>query len=329
MGYDLRTRTAPGLSGSRATLYILRGPHGDEAEVWPALGFNVFRWFSGGAERLYADPELFTGGRPTRSGVPILFPFPNRIRDGRFSWNGNTYHLPTNDPAQRNAIHGYACRSVWRIVDQGANAEGAWLTGEFRASRDVENWSRALWPADHQMRLTVRLSRGTLRFEATVTNPDTVPLPFGLGYHPYFLAGPETRVECPAARYWPLEANLPSGEPLPVDSARDLNRPRPLGDLTLDDILTALPARPPRVDGLIERGTVSANGSHLRVFASPAFREMVAFTPPHRQAICLEPYTCTTDAINLAAQGLDAGWQVLAPTKESGATWSAVMEFWL
>ena len=37
-------------------------------------------------------------------------------------------------------------------------------------------------------RLTARLGKGTLRLEAEVTNPDTVPLPFGLGYHPYFLA---------------------------------------------------------------------------------------------------------------------------------------------
>jgi aldose 1-epimerase len=110
-----------------------------------------------------------------------------------------------------------------------------------------------------------------------------------------------------------------------VDEARDLNRPRRLGGLTLDDVLTALPAKAPRVDGLIERGTISEGGVHLRVFASPEFREMVAFTPPHRQAICLEPYTCTTDAVNLEARGIEAGWQVLAP----GARWSAVMEFWV
>ena len=44
-----------------------------------------------------------------------------------------------------------------------------------------------------------------------------------------------------------------------------------------------------------------------------------AFTPPHGQAICLEPYTCPTDALNLQAQGMDAGVLELAP----GARWSA------
>ncbi len=60
----------------------------------------------------------------------------------------------------------------------------------------------------------------------------------------------------------------------------------------------------------------------LSVSCSPAFRELVVFVPPHRQAFCIEPYTCTTDAINLQQQGLDAGLLVLPP----GEKWSAVVE---
>jgi aldose 1-epimerase len=130
----------------------------------------------------------------------------------------------------------------------------------------------------------------------------------------------------PAGQFWALEANLPTGERRPVDEARDLNRPRRLAGLQLDDVLTALPARAPRMDGLIERATVQgAPGAPLRLFCSADFREMVVFTPPHRQAFCAEPYTCTTDAINLQARGIDAGWRALAP----GERWSAVVELWV
>ncbi len=48
----------------------------------------------------------------------------------------------------------------------------------------------------------------------------------------------------------------------------------------------------------------------------PAFREIVVYTPPGRNAVCLEPYTCATDAINLQQRGIDAGWQVLEPRAE-------------
>ena len=54
----------------------------------------------------------------------------------------------------------------------------------------------------------------------------------------------------------------------------------------------------------------------------PSFRELVAFTPPHRHAVALEPYTCTPDAINLQQRGVDAGWRVL----DAGQEWSAVVE---
>ena len=332
MPHTVRTRQAEGVTGLDPTLFVLEDGQGGVAEVWPALGFNCVRWRAAhdrqALELLYSDPALFQGARPTRSGIPVLFPFPNRIRDGRFSVEGRAYQLPLNDPAQKNAIHGFACRSPWRVVDQGADDACAWVTGEFRCSLDAP-MSLSLWPADHQIRLTVRLGRGTLRLEAVVSNPDTKPLPWGLGYHPYFRlpfagdgAADDCTAEVPAKEYWALEGNLPSGERHPVDEKRDLNHPRRIGDLSLDDVLTALPGSPPRVDGLIERAAITgAAGGPLRLFCSEGFRYVVVFTPPHRQAFCAEPYTCVTDAANLP----DGGWEVLAP----GASASQTVELWV
>jgi aldose 1-epimerase len=332
MAHTVRTRQAEGVTGLDPTLYVLEDGAGGVAEVWPALGFNCVRWRAVRADQvlelLYSDPALFQGARPTRSGIPVLFPFPNRIRDGRFSFAGQSYQLPLNDPAQKNAIHGFACRVPWRVVDQGADTMSAWVTGEFRCSVDAPT-SLPLWPADHEIRLTVRLGRGTLRLEAVVSNPDTKPLPWGLGYHPYFrlpFAGggsaEDCTVEVPAKEFWVLEGNLPTGERRPVDDKRDLNRPRRVGELALDDVLTGLPARPARMDGLLNRAAITgAPGGPLRMFCSGEFRELVVFTPPHRQAFCVEPYTCTTDAANRT----DGGWAVLPP----GGTASLVVELWV
>jgi aldose 1-epimerase len=49
---------------------------------------------------------------------------------------------------------------------------------------------------------------------------------------------------------------------------------------------------------------------------------MVVYTPAHRQAFCIEPYTCVTDAVNLQARGIETGWRVLAP----GDRWTGVVE---
>lgn len=313
-----------GLDGRIA---VLANDRGGILEIWPALGFNAYRWAMPGRELLYADPQLFENGRPTRSGIPVLFPFPNRIRAGTFTWDGKTYRLPLNDPAKKNAIHGWACRSAWRVIDEGADAASVWLTGEFLLSRDAPD-ARPLWPADAGLRLTHRLLEDRLRIEVEVTAQDT-PLPFGLGFHPYFAIAPfggeDAIVVVPANRIWELNESLPTGAQHPVAETRDLRFGRALAGVVFDDVLTGLPAPPPDADsglGLLGIVRHPSGGPALRLYGSADFRDVVIFTPPHRQAVCLEPYTCTTDAINLQQQGVDAGWRVLP----SGASWRGVVE---
>jgi aldose 1-epimerase len=333
MSFSVHTRSAPGVKGLDPTVFVLDDGAGGRAEVWPALGFNCYCWqaVKGGRtlDLLYSDPDLFADGRPTRSGIPILFPFPNRIRAGRFTWDGKEYQLPLNDGPKVNAIHGFACRRAWRVVDRGADATGARLTGEFHGDRDAPD-CRGLWPTDYRIRVTFRLGAGVLRVEVEVSNPDARPMPFGLGYHPYFrlpfvsgFTPADCKVVVPAKSYWLLDEALPTGERRSVNAVRDLNKSRRFTDLTLDDVLTDLPPTADQGGGLFERGALEgAPGARLMLSCTAGFREMVVFTPVHREAFCVEPYTCTTDAVNLQARGIEAGWHTLSP----GGTWTGVVE---
>jgi aldose 1-epimerase len=316
------------VAGLDSMVWLLENTaQGDRAEIWPAQGFSCYRWAVPLENRLheilYADPQFLAGSSPTRTGIPILLPFPNRIRGGRFVWEGKEYVLPTNDPAKKNAIHGFACRRPWRVADHGSDAQSAWVTGEFRGSRDAAD-CRSLWPADYRIRLTYRLLAARLRMEAVVDNPDSRPLPFGLGYHHYFRVEPgeACRVMVPARNFWELEDNLPTGVRRPVDAARDLNQPRLFADLQLDDVLTDLGPAQSDKEGLCFRGRVQSTNTMVEMHTSPAFREAVVFTPPHRQAFCIEPYTCVTDAMNLQSRGVDAGLLVL----KEGEAWRGIVE---
>jgi aldose 1-epimerase len=300
------------------------------AEFWPALGCNCLRWQVGGHDLVYAPDPAEILERPSRGGIPVLFPFPNRIRDGRFFWSGRVYQLPRNDSAQQNAIHGFAPRNPWRVVGHGTHnrggpsqPQGAWLRAEFQIARDASD-SSDLWPADARLTLTVSLTQHALRYAAVVENLDTTPLPFGLGYHPYFATTPLCRIQTPARARWELRDNLPTGLRLPLSGANDLQQPRPVAGLTLDDVYTDFPDTALDADGFVERGRVEYPewGGALHVRTSPAFRELVLFTPPHRQAVCLEPYTCPTDAIHLQEHE-DVGWRVLA----RGGQWRGEVEY--
>ena len=120
MTFQVRVEQRPNSFGLDARVWVLDDGRGSFVEVAPAIGFNAYRWHVPQGEVLYADPKFFQEHKPTRSGFPILFPFPNRIRDGRFTWNGKEYRLPTNDPSGKNAIHGFVCQeAVGRVVGQG------------------------------------------------------------------------------------------------------------------------------------------------------------------------------------------------------------------
>src|SRR6476660_10537741 len=92
------------------------------AEVWPQWGFNCLKWQVRGDDAHWRDilfhmPDWEANPVPTRSGHPILFPFPGRLRDGRLTFDGKTYQLPLTDSTEQHAIHGFTPRNKWRVTD--------------------------------------------------------------------------------------------------------------------------------------------------------------------------------------------------------------------
>lgn len=280
------------------------------AEIWPWLGGNCVRWSTASCgELLDAGDVQSLVRRPTRGGLPVLFPFPNRIRRGRYAFDGRVFQLPCNDNSGTNAIHGFAARSEWRH-------DGPKLS--FRISRDAPT-AKSLWPGDLELTVAWELTESTLAQNCTVTNPGPLPCPFGLGFHPYFrTVGPDDRIAVPTRACWELADHLPTGRILAVDAPRDLHSPRRVSELALDDVFTNLPPVP--AGELRECGhLIRSDGWTVTVLADASFGEVVVFTPEGRMAICIEPYTCPTDAANLASRGIVAGWKTLGP----GEKWEA------
>lgn len=288
---------------------------GARARILPQLGFNCCSFQAAVAGQLLEVFDSLPGfeqgtQRPVSSGHPILFPFPNRIRNGHYQWGGKEYQLPQND-AFGNFIHGFVCDRPWRVTLAGANT----AVGEFQLSVDAPDrldW----WPSDFLLEVRYSLRATCLRIDFRIVNAGDAPLPWGLGTHPYFKAPltamsrmSDCLVQVPAAETWELESTLvPSGRRLPVDERVDLRDGAALDGRKLDDVLTGVTAIKGRVETVVMD---PAAGLQITQLCDAAFREFVVFTPPNRNSVCIEPYTCVTDAINLQGRGTDAGWRVL------------------
>ena len=321
----------------------LTSPGGSSATVAVARGFNLFRFAAalpdgGPLDVLACEAEFPAGGKPSHSGIPLLFPFPNRVKGGEYVVDQQESHvLPLGDgPGEvhsdgaGNAIHGFAFDRPWRLIDSADDE----ATGEFQLSKDAAD-RLPLWPSD--VRLTVRYAlrddpAPTLRCDLTAENVDGAPCPFGLGTHPYFAlppGGAGTAADCtvtvPAAARWKLIGGVPTGEIVELDERDDLRSGARFGPLQLDDVYTRVSETEPG-SGVIE-SVVENPETGVRVVqrCDAAFREQVVFTPPWFRsgdagAICIEPYTCATDAVNLQGRGVDAGLRTLAPS-ERFQTW--------
>jgi aldose 1-epimerase len=277
----------------------------DVAEVVPALGNNCFAF----ATKLpVLEPVAFTDFRakPTSYGIPIMLPFPNRIRDGRFAFAGGTY---TIDPPR----HGMVRDKAWRVVETGANdADGAWITSSIDAA-DYPDQILSQFPFPFQAHVTYRLFDRTLTMTTTVDNTGSTDMPFGFGIHPYFRRAEIGKVRVPAGARWELVESLPTGHLLDVDGRYDLRDGADLATLEIDEVFTQIE---PDAEGSVRCVIDDAVSGEKTVieFDGSEFRHVVVYTAPApREAICVEPQTCTTDAFNLASRGVASDMIVLAP----------------
>lgn len=303
---------------------------GSFARIAPGLGFNCFRFEaclpSGQVVSLLNAPDDFVSGRYQigRYGNPILFPYPNRIAGGKFEWGGREFHL-TNERVlfdeSGNAIHGLCLDRSWRIMDQSESS----VTGVFRLSVDAPE-RLMCWPADAEIQIRYEVKGTSLLSQIRAFNPDTKPLPWGFGTHAYFnlpLVTTSRKDACsisiPSETLLVLENCLPTGKRAPADSEKSLRKGRRLEGLKADDVYSALI---PDGDAIVCRVDDVDARVRFEQKCSTDFREIVVFTPWWSSTVCMEPYTCMTNAINLPQAGLDAGLRILQP----GQQWAGFID---
>lgn len=302
-----------------------------EARIATSLGNNCYS-FGIPANDEWIDlidppPDLGTlKDEPTRYGNPILFPFPNRIRGGEFTFEGKQYTFD-KAPGTPNSIHGLLLNQPYQV--ESTETEGCASIVCRLDSREFPEIMRQ-YPLPFEIQITHTLIETTLTLDIHIRNISDSNMPMGFGIHPYFrvpLSSNSSPERClitvPASKRWELEELLPTGEVSDLEEEADFRSGKPLAERQFDDVLT----------GVIPSDNVSRcviddqdAGIRMVLESDVQFRELVVYTPPSRPSICFEPYTCPTDAINLEARGIDAGVIVLEPGAAFSGTIRIVAE---
>lgn len=295
-------------------------PTGDQFQI-EAGGYRGVVTESGAALRLlehdgralvdgFAEDAFPSGGRGQ-----LLMPWPNRIRDGAYSFGGTDHQLALTEPSRHNASHGLVRWAAWSLEEHTANS----------VSLGYRLMAQTGYPWTVDLHVLYDLSADGLTVTQTATNMAGSPAPYAQGAHPYLLAGPGPvggwELTLPAAtRLLVDERLLPTGRAAVAGTAYDFRAARPVGDVVLNDAFTDLD----RDSGGVATVTVRnpAAGRAVELWVDGRHRWLQVYsgddTSTPRRSLAVEPMTAPPDAFR---SGDDL--VTLAPAGEPGHELSA------
>lgn len=222
----------------------------------------------------------------------FLIPFPNRIRDGKYAFEGAEYQLPINKPKENNAIHGFIWNRVFQIAEEKNAVK---LTHDYKG--DFPGF-----PFPFSASIRFALSESACAVEVTVLNTGNTSLPLGIGWHPYFTFKTQVddlRLQLPSCRHlFTDERLIPTGNRNPYT---DFETARTIGKKDFDDAFECTGAH----DFFETRLTKVQSGITIILQQDSTFKYLQVYTPPGRESIALEPMTCPANAFN-SGEGLIA-----------------------
>lgn len=263
----------------------------------PKAGANVFSINYKGTELLKA-PKTLKELPGFGYGVPVLYPMPNRVREGVFKFAGKEFKFEPNNNG--NFLHGLVHSAGWETENLDLGKTGKVML-KLPFQPGTEQYK--LFPIPHTLKLAIEALDNGVRWTYTVDNSKgDAPVPFGFAIHPWILyqgSRAETFITIPATNLMEAEKLLPTGKLLSLDgSTFDARKPKSLEGFMADDVYFGMKSSSPAV--------IDFRQPKLKITltASDDFTHLVLYTPKEPW-FCVENQTCSTDAHNLFAKGME------------------------
>ena len=286
----------------------------------------------GGLRRYaYAGREVVDGypaeSLPDAARGQLLVPWPNRVRDGRYRWDGVDQQLALTEPGACNAIHGLVRTLPFavRARDDATVTLGATLLPQRG------------YPHRLDVAVTYALAADGLAVTVSARNTGETDAPYAVGQHPYISVGTEyvdDAVLTLPTRHW-LRTDgrgLPVGRAAVTGSPFDFRNPRRLGATPIDTAFGGLMRDPSGraitrlanpEDGFTVDVWAGTAASHLQVFTG----DTLADPDRRRRGLAVEPMSAPPDAFR-SGEGLVRlqpgrthrfGWGITPATDRSAA----------
>ncbi|MDA8311819.1 MAG: aldose 1-epimerase family protein [Actinomycetota bacterium] len=267
--------------------------HGRQEAVVTEVGATLRSYTVGGQDVVsgFGPSEWSHAGRGQ-----VLAPWPNRLGNGSYEWQGVHAQAALDEPSLGNAIHGLVRWLPWRLEAHAQNVVALGCT-----IRPTPGY-----PFSVELRCEYRLRRDGLVVTTRATGAGDAAAPFGIGFHPYLVAGDgpidSATLVISASRWLVCDSRkLPTGEQRDVaGSDKDFRAGRTIGATQLDTAFTALVRGP---DGLARASLEDpATGRGVELWVDDQFRYLMCYTADtveeerRRRAVAIEPMTCPPDA---------------------------------
>jgi aldose 1-epimerase len=282
-----------------AMLTLSAGPLTCELE--PRLGGCIAGLWRGGVPVLRSTPANQLVSARAAASYPLV-PFSNRIAQASLQWQGTQHPLVRNNAPEPHAIHGVGWQRPWEVLE--SDARFAMLAYEHRPD--------SAWPFAFDSSQTFRLTENSLELTLSLTNQSREAAPAGLGWHPFFVKRPRSRISFAATGRWEM-----GPDKLPTQHAAAHGLDADCASLDVDHCY----------DGWT--GVVQLRDELLHTRISSNLQRLVVFTNGTRADIAIEPVSHVNNAVSLVHAGADAnelGLAILQPGESVSAQMSIEVE---
>ncbi|WP_223164174.1 aldose 1-epimerase family protein [Nocardioides mesophilus] len=200
---------------------------GDQVAVVVEVGGGVREYSAGGRDVL--DPYELDRMCDGAHGAPLI-PWPNRLADGKYRFDGTDHQVALTEPEKHNAIHGFLRWRPWQCVEHEAD----------HVTMATTLFPLKGYPFTLDVRVDYRLSETGLSVTTTATNVGADPAPYGCGQHPYLSPGAgriddcTLRLEAGTRILTDPDRQLPTGLEAVEGTPYDFREGRKVGDLEID-----------------------------------------------------------------------------------------------